>query len=289
MICESPNRPEIFYSFIRKTPTSDDVVRDLFLELKVAVEANELARFPRTIVWPGSIKKLVAYSDLAFLILGRSMQQGAGGRDPKQLIVTVYHAAVSQEMRDCILQDFLISDGLIKVLVASPALSMGIDCQAVQRCIFVGLPKKMYYVIQEIGRIRAAKAAFVLIIANLSDAPDRASTEDQLRAFVQSRGKECVRRALLRPFVTQAMLEDQSLMRPAGYEQDHSCCNFCKASCSCAACDSGVEAKVSEWSASEDSGDELGESDDDAEGQGAGSGWSDAEYLRSFELLGMDS
>jgi superfamily II DNA helicase RecQ len=287
----SPNRPEIFYNFTLKTPTSDDIVRDLFLELKRAIDDGDLARFPRTIVWPGSIKKMVAYYDLAFRILNRSMQQGDGPRDPKQLIVTMYHAAVNQDMRDHILLDFLTSDGIIKLLIASPALSMGVDCQGVERCVFVGLPKKLYYLIQAIGRIRAAKSATVLIIANLGDAPKRASTEDQLRTFVQSRGKECVRRALLRPFVTQAMLDDKNLMRPVGYEHDHSCCNFCKASCLCPVCEAGVEELKESEGPQIDVPSEEDEDGRDDEGEDAcddadeDEPWGDAEYLRAFELL----
>jgi ATP-dependent DNA helicase RecQ len=284
LVNRSPNRPEIFYNFTRKTPSSDDVVADLFLELKSAIDAGDLSRFPRTIVWPGSIKKMVAYYDLAFRILGRSMQQGGGARDPKQLIVTLYHAAVNQVMRDHILLDFLTPDGVIKLLIASPALSMGVDCQGVRRCVFVGLPKKLYYLIQAIGRIRAAKSATVLIIANLGDAPNRASTETQLRTFVQSRGKECVRRALLRPFVTQAMLADKDLMRPKGYEHDHSCCNFCKASCLCPACAAQDEVDQESDTSSDDGEDEF-EDDGEDEFKDESEPWSDAEYLRAFELL----
>ena len=84
----------------------------------------------RTVIYTQTIKQCaVVYSTLKILL--RDKIYSSEERDPKTVLLEMLHSCTRQSNKDHILASFQSDQGPIRVLVATIAFGMGIDCKQV--------------------------------------------------------------------------------------------------------------------------------------------------------------
>ena len=84
-------------------------------------------------------------------MLGKHFYVGEQG-DSRNTVVEMLHSCTPSENKENILKSFSSSNGTIRVLVATIAFGMGVDCKGVHRTIHFGPSKNIESFIQESGR-----------------------------------------------------------------------------------------------------------------------------------------
>ena len=114
-------------------------------------------------------------------------------------------------------------DGKVRVVVASTALSMGVNFPDIRYVVNWGPARSLLDQHQEAGRAgRDGKPSHVLIIYH---GQQLSHCEMEIKEFVKT--KDCLRVAAYKPL--DASIQPQ---KPA-----HSCCSFCASSCDCNRCE----------------------------------------------------
>ena len=106
----------------------------------------------RTIIYCQTIKQCaVVYSTLKEL-LSDNIYEDPIKRNPQRVLLEMLHSCTPNSNKENILQSFQMEDGCIRVLVATIALGMGVDCKKVNRTIHFGPAKNVEAFMQESGR-----------------------------------------------------------------------------------------------------------------------------------------
>ena len=162
----------------------------------------------RTIIYCQTIKQSgVVYGTIKGM-LGQNMYAGSEGN----VLVEMLHSCTPAANKQNILHSFQSEGGSIRLLIATIAFGMGVDCKRVHRIVHYGPSKTV--------------EAYVLYHGILLN-----HVEGQMKSFVKT--SECRRQALMRHF-------DSALMQP---EKAHLCCDNCSVGCKCGMTDCGTYAK----------------------------------------------
>jgi len=136
-----------------------------------------------------------------------------------ECLLEMLHSCTPTSNKEVIMKSFCKEHGKIRVLIATIAFGMGIDCKAVKRVIHFGPAKNIESYVQETGRAgRDGGQATALLLYNgilLNH------VEGNIKMYVKS--KECRRKTLMKHF--QAEFSTPSCL--------HSCCDNCATQCNC--------------------------------------------------------
>ena len=133
-------------------------------------------------------------------------------------LVEMLHSCTPATNKKNVLTSFQHEDGIIRVLVATIALSMGVNCKAVHRIMHYGPSKNIEAFVQETGRDGRdghQSNSFLLYHGMLLN-----HVEGDIKLFIKS--TDCRRKAILEHF-------DNDNERPL----KHLCCDHCANNCDC--------------------------------------------------------
>ncbi len=138
----------------------------------------------------------------------------------RSCIVGIYHSMTWAATKQNLLASFKGSgDSTKKIIIASTALSMGVNFPDVRYVINWGPPRTLIDYHQEAGRAgRDGEQAHSIIIYHGNQT---AHCEDDVKQFVRTEG--CYRVASLKPFISNVL----------PVEPSHDCCNNCCINCKC--------------------------------------------------------
>ena len=172
----------------------------------------------RTIIYTQTIKQCaVVYSTLKTL-LGDKIYNSED-RDTKTVLLEMLHSCSAQSNKEHILASFQKDQGSIRILVATIAFGMGIDCKQVHRTLHFGPAKNVEHYMQESGRAGrdgTQSTAFLLY-----QGMQLMHVEKDIKDYLKTKG--CRRKHLLNYFDVECPPSD-----PA-----HLCCDNCSVSCKC--------------------------------------------------------
>lgn len=138
LLIESPNRPNIGYTVKVVPPdpskTFQTVVKDLSLQK---------GNYKRTIVYCQSIKVATQLYGFFQAELGKDIYADET-MDPRKRFVEMFHSRIDELNREQILQSMALSGSSIRVLIATIAYGMGIDCKDVKVVIHYGPSKNLH-------------------------------------------------------------------------------------------------------------------------------------------------
>lgn len=191
VIYESPNKNNIAYA-VEYMPTMDADLDHYFGWLGEELrEKKELC--DRTIIYCQTIKQCgLVYATLKGM-LGKDIYVD---RDPKNVLLEMLHSCTPLANKENIVKSFAEERGVIRVLVATIAFGMGINCKAVRRVIHFGPSKNIESYTQETGRAGrdgAQAVAFVLYNGILLN-----HVEGNIKLYASSR--QCRRKTILKHF-----------------------------------------------------------------------------------------
>ena len=139
--------------------------------------------------------------------------------DTKDCLIDIFHSMTWTESKDKFLASFKKADSVKRIVVASTALSMGVNFPDVKYVVNWGPARTLLDYHQEAGRAgRDGSPAHSIIIYHGNQT---AQCEVDVKNFVRT--SECYRVACLKPFV-----DDVKPLQPG-----HDCCSNCAVTCKC--------------------------------------------------------
>ena len=221
VIFESPNRRNVTYSLNYMDKNSE---LECYFDWLVEDLKEKRESCARTIIYCQTIRQCsLVYASLKGM-LGKNMYMDID--NPKTTLVEMLHSCTPSANKENILGSFADEKGIIRVLVATIAFGMGVDCKAVSRVIHFGPSKNIESYAQETGRAGrdgSQSVAFLLYNGVLL-----AHVEPDIKAYVMK--DQCRRVAMLNHF------EDTPADNP---QEPHFCCDFCARNCQCGSADCG--------------------------------------------------
>ena len=211
-ITASPNRPNIYYSIQRKESSLDSDFGYLIEELRVKRHET-----PRTIVYCTSVLECgVLYNQLATEISEEEQYLPIGcSPGPQHRLFNQYHRPTPDSQNTIILDGIKKVGGVMRVILSTVALGLGVDFPDVERVIHYGCPQTLEQFYQESGRGgRSGQRAMSVLYFNRHDVrEDRVKPE--MRNYCLA--GYCLRRAIVEHFG----------FKLAEGVQVHECCSVC--------------------------------------------------------------
>jgi superfamily II DNA helicase RecQ len=212
-IKESPNKLNLTY-------VVEYMDKDTELEFYFDWLTDELIQnketTDRTIIYCQTIRQCgILYATIRSL-MGNNMYVGDNRRNA---IVEMLHSCTPIANKQNILESFQSENGTIRLLIATIAFGMGVDCKGVNRVIHFGPSKNVEAYVQETGRAGRdgrQSIAYVLYHGIMLN-----HVNMHVKSFINT--KECRRKSLLKHFETISTYPDSS----------HLCCDNCAAQCKC--------------------------------------------------------
>ena len=141
-------------------------------------------------------------------------------------LIDMFTRVLTNEKKDEVLQSFSKTDSVLRLVVATTAFGMGIDCPNIRRIIHWGVPSNLEEYVQETGRAgRDGKSSVATLYAGKGGKHANAKVRNYVSNTV-----ECRRRLLFQEF----LLYTEFNIKVKGCK----CCDVCQQSCTCEACKS---------------------------------------------------
>ena len=222
---QSPNKPNIKYSVIKRD--GDESLEETFAPLLEELRAKRKG-VERTIIFCRTYDSTGQIYLFLQNGMGREFTHPVGAPNlPRFRLVDMFSACTRPDVKDEILSRFS-SDSSLRVVVATIAFGMGLDCPDVRRIIHWGPPSDVESYIQEVGRAgRDGLEAAAILHYTGADLGAR-HVENTIKEYCRNQDK-CRRELLFMDFDEP----DSSLSRSVS---GCKCCDICSAKCSCGTC-----------------------------------------------------
>ena len=220
VIFESPNKDNIAY-VVEYMPKDADLEHYFGWLIEELREKKELC--DRTIIYCQTIKRCGLLYATFKAVLGNDTYIGNKGHN--SCLIEMLHSCTPSANKEYIIKSFQQECGFIRVLIATIAFGMGVNCQAVSRVIHFGPSKNIESYAQETGRAgRNGSQAIAYLLYNgllLNH------VELDIKSYIKT--DMCRRKTILKHFVENAAV--QSIL--------HLCCDNCAVKCECGSPDCG--------------------------------------------------
>lgn len=219
--CCFPITPNIFYKVNNVHTEVEDVFSSLVEELRMKKK-----RVDRTIIFCRSYDSCTYIYHFFRSQLGRDLTEPRGYIDQRDLrLVDMFTACTYPDIKDTILEQFRNPSSCLRLIIATIAFGMGLDCPNVHRIFHWGLPPDVESYVQETGRAgRDGVSATVVLFSRVKDG--RIFADEWMKRYCEL--DECRRRYLLSMFDQ----EDTDMYTFASCK----CCDNCAKQCVCAMC-----------------------------------------------------
>ncbi len=147
LVAMPPDRGNISYS-VRPKTCLDKFTTDIATEVR-----QKGSGFPKSVIF---IRKYRHCSDLYALLLHKL---GTHFTDPpgypnivKYRLIDMYSRVLTAKKKENVLTSFIEADSTLRLVIATTAFGMGIDCPNIRRIYHFGLPNNLEEYVQETGR-----------------------------------------------------------------------------------------------------------------------------------------
>ena len=215
-IKESPNKVNLTYSV---TKMDKDFDLEVYFEW-LAEDIKKLKdKCDRTIIYCQTIKQCGIIYGMLRGLLGKDLFVENTSTGGKFVLVEMLHSCTPDTNKKNILTSFQNEDGIIRVLGATIAFGMGVNCKGVHRIIHYGPAKNIEAFVQETGRAGRdghQSNSFLLYHGMLLN-----HVEGDIKLLIKA--TDCRRKTILEHF-------DHDTERPL---LQHLCCDNCASTCDC--------------------------------------------------------
>ena len=218
LIMDSPNRSNISYAVQVITPDPAQTFKALVKELREQKGLTE-----RTIIYCQTIKVTTFLYSFFVSELGDETYIGNSG-DPKKRTVEMFHNRIDDLNRDHILESMGKPNGSVRVLIATIACGMGIDCKNVKTVLHYGPSYNLETYLQESGRAGRSNDEMCKSVVLYSSLMMKHCSEE-IKSYARETST-CRRKLLLKNF-------DVDFEKLPSAEPAHNCYDFCKKNCKC--------------------------------------------------------
>lgn len=113
------------------------------------------AQMPKTVVFCRTLQNCATFFATIKKMMGKNITDPPGAVYNCHLqfrLVEVFTAVSTTEMREAVIKEFCKCDSTLRLLVATTAFGMGVDCPDIERIINWGCPNTLEELVQETGR-----------------------------------------------------------------------------------------------------------------------------------------
>ena len=214
-----PNCDNILYQ-VHPKANLNELTDDLCREF---VEKH--TEFPKTVIF---IRQYSDCSDLYLMLrhkLGSAFSEPPGYQDVSQFrMVEMYSRVLTSEKREQVLSSFTKVDSKLRLVIATTAFGLGIDCPDIRRIMHWGIPTNLEEYVQETGR---AGRDGLDSEAILFEGKGGRHSSQKMKEYASNKSV-CRRRFLLEGFLKYSVKDVKV--------SDCKCCDICARSCTCALC-----------------------------------------------------
>ena len=218
IIKDFPDKPNITYSVQIVGTKTLETFHSLIAEVEQQGAACDLV-----IIYCQTIKITTMIYAHFQAELGQNMYKG-NIEDPKNRLVEMFHARTDELNKNHILSSFAHENGCIRVLIATIAYRMGIDCKGVKTIIHNGPSRNLEAYLQESGRAGRDQISQCQAIILYNNVMLKYCDED-IVAYCRNT-TECRRTMILNHFDNNT-----ADIKPPKYA--HLCCDICQQKCIC--------------------------------------------------------
>ena len=218
LVAMPPCQNNIFFALKLDLDIQDftDIIVQEFLQMRLEI--------PKTIVYVRSYADCIAIYQILKSKMGSNFTEPVGYPNlTAYRLVEMYTRVLPAEKKDQVLQTFSLADGKLRLVIATTAFGMGVDCQDISRVMHYGAPSTLEEYIQETGRAgRNGKPARGELYVK---GRKKYITYDMKR-YIEN-FSECRRKLLFQKFLMYS-----ESMDPLGC----ACCDICTRTCQCTNC-----------------------------------------------------
>lgn len=231
IVSDPPNRPNIKYNVCLNPGALEEVFAPLMEELRI-----KRVRMDKTIIYCRT------YDSCSMIYLYFKSRLQTEITEPiccvdlaRFRLVDMFTACTTPNVKEVILNEFCKPDGKLRIVVATVAFGMGLDCPNVRRVIHWGPSGDLEQYVQETGRAGrdGLSSAAILHVVDTTAFP----TEESMKEYYKNRDK-CRRFLLLDHFETGNKDEEFKKTIAASVSRSCQCCDVCEIICMCDTCTS---------------------------------------------------
>ena len=161
--------------------------------------------------------------------LGQHFTYPTGSKNlEKNRLVDMYTRACRPEFKESLLDLFVQPGNHLRVVIATTAFGMGIDCPDINRIIHWGTPSSLEQYAQETGRAgRDGKQAYAILYYKIKER----HIEEPVHVYCRT-VTECRKQLLFKSF----LFYNDDFSSSDNNVKDCKCCDVCAIICTCALC-----------------------------------------------------
>lgn len=146
-VCESPNRDNIYYE-VKRTSSMESDLNSIVQSLRL-----HNIKSPRTIIYCRSRNTVADIYSHFLCELGSASYYPEGAQQiSMNRLFAMYHAGTIPRIKDIVVSSLRETHGVIRVVVATVALGMGVDLKGITTIVHYGAPASIEDYFQESGR-----------------------------------------------------------------------------------------------------------------------------------------
>ena len=224
IVSVSPDKENVIYAVLDKPKEG---VKDYFKGIisKLIVKRSNMDRI---IIFCKTYNNIIAIYQYFKQGLGQYFTEPPGSANfVVNRVVDVYTHCTHETVKNKIIAQFTKPSPL-RVVIATVAFGMGINCPDVRHVIHWGVPTDVEMYVQESGRAgRDGKLSCAVILKNPVDLDKRYATQEMIDYCTNK--SICRRKILFQDF-------QECFFTPCGCK----CCNICQLFCDCGQCDAHI-------------------------------------------------
>ena len=215
-ISENPNKVNVRYC-VQKLANSLPVIENFRCLIHELIHKGKGST--RTIIYCQTVKQCSHLFRMFELELGTSLYDGE--RSPKNRLVEMMHSGSPVSVKNHVLDQFGDNSKSLRILIATIAYGMGVNCKGVTRVIHFGPSKSIEAYMQESGRCgRNGEQSDALLLYNGINVK---AADSDIKSYINA--TTCRRELLMKHFGVKTSNSEN----PTG----HMCCDICAESCQC--------------------------------------------------------
>ena len=219
VVAVTPNKPNVKYYVAHKPEL------EIAFAPMVAGIGQRSVQFPRTIVFCKTMMECTELYKYFKRTLKEHLTHPIGAPNLSTFrIVDMFCSCTHPDVKKSIVSSFLKPDGTLRVVIATIAFGMGIDCPDARCVVHWGSSSNLESYLQETGRAgRDGQPAAAVLFFDKSDFGQHITEE--MKNYCQNKG--CRRVQLLQGFDQEHQTAEQ---------YSCSCCDICSGICTCGSC-----------------------------------------------------
>jgi len=180
--------------------------------------------FPKTLIFCKTVAECTSMYKTLRRALDKDFTEPPGYPDYHQFrLVDMYTRASSEKMKEKVMRSFITAGSKLRILIATTAFSMGVDCPDIRNVIHYGSPANVEQYVQETGR---AGRNGIFSSALLYGKPGK-HIEQSMKDYCAN-STECRRETLFKDFLFYK--RNESIINTC------KCCDVCELACKCDNC-----------------------------------------------------